>query len=137
MFFFELSLKNAGIGEKSTITQQYYSFFLKTRYAFTTSMSYVRVRKIPNYSICTEWKFEGCLNFERNNTHQEKTTLLCWNTNTLLGLALKVNKRVLTFCFGKFWNRNQSVAMWLVSRQQFHSLLQGNDMFFCFCKCCL
>lgn len=37
----------------------------------------------------------------------------------------------------EFWNRDQSVAMWLVSRQQFHSLLRGNDVFFCFCKCCL
>lgn len=30
-----------------------------------------------------------------------------------------------------------SVAMWLVSKQQFHSLLWGNKVFFCFCKCCL
>lgn len=27
--------------------------------------------------------------------------------------------------------------MWLVSRQQIHSLLRGNYVFFCFCKCCL
>lgn len=30
-----------------------------------------------------------------------------------------------------------SVATWLVSKQQFHSLLCGNKVFFCFCKCCL
>lgn len=58
-------------------------------------------------------------------------------TDTWLGLALKVNKRVLTFCFGKFWKGNQSVATWLVSRQQFHWLLRGNNAFFCFCKCWL
>lgn len=64
-------------------------------------MSCVTFTKFPNHSICTEWKFEGSLNFERNNTHWEKTILYAAITDTLLGLALKVNKWVLTFCFGK------------------------------------
>lgn len=101
-------------------------------------MSYVTFRKIPNHSICTEWKFEGCLNFEINNTHQEKTTLLHWNYWHFTRFSTEGQQKSTYLLFWKeFWNRNQSVAMWLVSRQQFHSLLQGNNAFFCFCKCCL
>lgn len=101
-------------------------------------MSCVTLRKIPNHSICTEWKLKGCLNFETNNTDQEKTTLLRWNYWYFIRFSAEGQQKSTYLLFWKeFWNRNQSVAMWLVSRQQFHSLLQGKDVFFCFCKCCL
>lgn len=101
-------------------------------------MSRVTFRKIQNHSICTEWKFEDCPNFERNNMHPEKTILLCCNYWYFIRFSTEGQQKSTYLLFWKeFWNRNQSVAMWLVSRQQFHSLLRGNNVFFCFCKCCL
>lgn len=88
--------------------------------------------------ICTEWKFEGCLNFERNNSHREKNILLYCNYWYFIRFSTEGQEKSTYLLFWKeFWNRNQSVDTWLVSRQQFHSLLQVNRVFFCFCKCCL
>lgn len=101
-------------------------------------MSCVTFRKIQSDSICTEWKLEGCLNFERNNTHREKIIPLCGNYWHFIRFSTEGQQKSTYLLFWKeFWNRNQSVATWLVSRQQFPSLLQGNNVFFCFCKCCL
>lgn len=97
-------------------------------------MSHVTFRKIQNHSISTEWKFEGCLNFQRNNTNWGKTILLCCSYWYFIRFSTEGQQNS-TYLL--FWNGNQSVATWLVSRQQFHSLLRGNNVFLCFCKCCL
>lgn len=113
-------------------------FFRKILYVFTTMKSCVTFRKTPHHSICAEWKFEGSLYFERNNTRRQKTILLCCNYWYFIRFSTEGQQTSTYLLFWKeFWNRDQSVATWLVSRKQFHSLLWGNNVFFCFCKCCL
>lgn len=101
-------------------------------------MSHATFRKIQNHSICTEVEVKVWRLAEFWKKQYTPSILLCCNSWYFIRLSTEGQQKSTYLLFWKeFWNRNQSVATWLVSRQQFHSLLWGNNMFFCFCKCCL
>lgn len=103
-------------------------------------MSHVTSRKIQSHSTCTEWKFDGCLNAERNNMQQEKTILLCCNYWHLIRFKTEGQ---LKCTYPLFWKGRKISTLllrdWFPSSSSTHFFgeTKCSSVFFCFCKCCL